>query len=56
MVERRKFLNERSNRIGGKLCPMESCGGKPAESFRERFRGDGAGLSRRAAAQLLGQD
>ena len=56
MVERRKFLNERSNRIGGKLCPMESCGGKPTESFRERFRGDGAGLSRRAAAQLLGQD
>ena len=54
MVERRKFLNERGNCVGGKLGPMESCGGKPAESFRERFRGDGAGLSRGAAAQLLG--
>ncbi len=54
MVERRKFLNERGNRIDGELGPMESRGGKLAESFRERFRSDGAGLSRRAAAQLLG--
>ena len=56
MVERRKFLNERGNRIGCKLCPVESCGRKPAESFRERFRGDGASFARRAAVKLLGQD
>src|SRR5207245_5209041 len=49
IVERRKFLNERGNRIGGELGPMESRGGKPAESFRrsEERRVGKEGRSRR---------
>ncbi len=42
--------------FGGELCAVKACGREPTEGFGERFRRDGAGFGRRAAAECFRQE